>query len=90
MHQIAGIRQRLILAYNPRTNGRAEVNVRMAKILIYKELQGFEANWDRFVPSAQLAMNLRIDAYSAFDLMFGRHPKGLENYDKTVESEQGG
>jgi hypothetical protein len=72
---LANIDHRFISPYHPRANGAAESHVKLSKRLLYKLVQGDMEHWDAYLPSVQLALNLRIPnrhISTPFALMFGR------------------
>jgi transposase InsO family protein len=71
----ATIDHRLILPYHPRPNGIVERPIGTMKKVLYKMLNGFLKNWDRFVPSVQYAMNVKVHPIhdsKPFALFFAR------------------
>lgn len=71
----SGFDHRVITPYYPQANGLAESHVKMAKNLLFKLMHGNTAEWERFVPAVQVAMNGRIarrHGSAPFSLMFGR------------------
>jgi transposase InsO family protein len=77
----AGIDKRLITAYHPRANGLAEVSVRTTKQVLQRSFRGNHRQWDLFLPSTQLTMNLKVRSIhrsQPFSLMFGRRFNGFQ------------
>ena len=73
--QLEGVDHRLVAAYNPRANGVAERHVGMAKAITLKMCEGNVSGFDRFLPAAQRAINLKVaqrTGSSPFSLMFAR------------------
>ena len=77
---------RVILPYNPQANGVAEANVKITKTILYKLLKGFIQGWDRFIPSVQYAMNVKVVQFhgsSPFSLMMARSHNLFQDYSGT-------
>jgi transposase InsO family protein len=73
--QLMGTEHRRISPYHPRANGAAESHVKLTKSLLFKLAGGDMSHWDEYLPSVQLALNLRIPERhksTPFALMFGR------------------
>ena len=90
---LGSIDQRLILPYNPRTNGIIEVQVRTMKKVLYKELEGALQSWCLFIPAIMYFMNKKISEVTGttpFAAMFGRAPNPFKDYSgqEITESEK--
>jgi transposase InsO family protein len=86
--KISSIDHRLILPYHPRANGIVERPIGTMKRLLFKLLQGFLSNWDRFIPAIQYAMNVKIHPIhnsAPFDLFLARTMNTFKDY-SDVES----
>jgi hypothetical protein len=83
-----GIDHRLTLPYNPRANGVAEKWVGTVKRTLVKQLEGNKADWEKYLPAVQLAINCKyasIHGSRPFSIMFAREPNDLKDYSQ-VES----
>jgi len=70
-----GIDHRLITPYHPAANGLVERRNKEVGRMLKKHLKGASAQWEAWLPTAQLALNLRQSERtktSPFTLMFGR------------------
>mmetsp|Transcript_80836 Transcript_80836/g.121497 ORF Transcript_80836/g.121497 Transcript_80836/m.121497 type:complete len:522 (-) Transcript_80836:442-2007(-) len=86
MFNLTGVSQRLIAPYHPEANGAAERDVSLSKTLLFKLASGDFTQWDKFLPSVQLGINMRISSRhksSPFSLMFGRRSNDFKDYSGT-------
>jgi transposase InsO family protein len=80
---LGSIDQRLILPYNPRTNGIIEIQVRIMKKVLYKELEGALQSWCIFIPAIMYFMNKKVSEVTGttpFAVLFGRAPNPFKDY----------
>ena len=78
-----GIEHRLISAYNPRANGRAERAVGVIKGMLIKHMHGAYVYWTHFLPFVQLTYNnklRKLTGATPFSLMFGRDMNQFRDY----------
>ena len=78
-----GIDHRLTTPYHPRANGIAERWVQSATHIIRKRIEGAGKDWDYYVPSTQLALNMRVSKRlqsPPFSLMFARNVNEFRDY----------
>jgi len=83
---ISSIDHRLTLPYHPRANGIAERHIRTMKSSLFKSLEGFVKNWDRFIPAIQYAMNRKIHSVhnsTPYALFFGRPANEFLDYSES-------
>jgi hypothetical protein len=80
--EMAGTSRQVTAPYNPRSNGGAEVGVKLVKQILYKVAGGQLHDWDLYLPSIQKVINEtpRSWAPSPFEVVFGRRPNGYEDY----------
>lgn len=85
MKQLAkslGFDHRFSTPYHPRGNGIAERFVQTAIDVIRKKTAGASKDWDYYVPTAQLAINMRVSKRlntPPFSLMFARDMQSLRD-----------
>ena len=80
-----GIEHRLTTPYHPRANGIAERWVQSSTQIIRKRIEGSGKDWDFYVPSTQLALNMRVSKRlqcPPFSLMFARNVNEFRDYRK--------
>jgi transposase InsO family protein len=64
--RISEMDRRLFTPYHHRGNGLAERAVRTTSDAIYKLLEGKDNEWDQYIPSTQLFMNLKVSEVTFF------------------------
>ena len=82
---LSGIDRRLSLPYTPQGNSVCERFVGIAKASIVKMLNGKHDDWDLYLNSVQLAMNIKyskLHKSRPFTIVFNRQPNGFEDYSK--------
>jgi len=83
LKQLAGIDERLISAYNHRSNGIAERSIQTTSHCVFKAVKGLISQWDDYLPAIQYAFNTRVvelHGSSPYALLFGRSPTSLKDY----------
>jgi hypothetical protein len=73
--RISQMDRRLFTPYHHRGNGLAERAVRTTSDAIYKLLEGRDNEWDQYIPSTQLFMNLKVSEMTGstpYSLMYAR------------------
>jgi hypothetical protein len=73
--EISKMDRRLFTPYHHRGNGITERAVRTSSDAIYKLLEGHDKEWDKYLPSVQLYMNLKtsdLTGSTPYSLMFAR------------------
>ena len=81
--RVAGIEQRYITPYLPRSDGKVERCIRTCVGIIKKLVHGDTSNWILFVSFAQFSFNSKFTSLtgtSPFHLMFHRVPNELKDY----------
>jgi len=89
LKKIANIDERLISAYNHRSNGIAERAIQSTSQAVYKQVGGLISQWDDYLPAIQHAFNTRVielHGSSPYALLFGRAPNGFEDFRDTDNS----
>ena len=87
MKEYSSAEHRTITPYNPRANGLSERFVRTIKDSLFKELQGAETDWDKFIPKIQYCMNIKVQALhnsSPFSLFFARKMNYFGDYQNAI------
>jgi len=82
MYHISHIDHRLITAYHPQANGTAERMVQTISQTVYKRLHGRDRDWDLYLPSTQLFVNMkttRRHGSTPYSLMFARNANEFVN-----------
>ncbi|CDH59310.1 hypothetical protein RO3G_15169 [Lichtheimia corymbifera JMRC:FSU:9682] len=80
-----GVHHRFTTPYHPRANGIAERWVQSATDVIRKKIEGAGNDWDYYVPSTQLELNMRVAKRlntPPFSLMFARDMNAYRDYRK--------
>ncbi|CDH61439.1 hypothetical protein RO3G_15169 [Lichtheimia corymbifera JMRC:FSU:9682] len=87
-----GFHQRFTTPYHPSANGMAERWVQTAQDVIRKKIEGAGRDWDYYVPSTQLELNMRVSKRlntPPFTLMFARNMNEFRDYrDDNTETAQ--
>jgi hypothetical protein len=78
-----GVDQRCISAYYPQGNGLAEAHVKIAREALTKMSEGNIANFDRYLPAVERAINMRWSSDTSsrpFELFYARPTNYLHEY----------
>jgi transposase InsO family protein len=81
--ELAGIDHRLISSYYPQANGAVENMVKTTSMVVYKRLQGRDADWPLYIPSTQLFVNMSVSTLhgsTPYSLMFARKANEFVDY----------
>ena len=85
-----GIDHRLITAYHPSANGLVERQNKEVSSMLKKYMEGAFGMWEAWLPTIQLSLNIRFlkrTGSRPFELMYGRHFVGFEDYSKAIPLE---